>query len=71
MTDEKLASLDALELCVQRVTKRLAEMPDKVKAARKSGASWTAIGKVLGVSRQAAWERYRHIDDELTRERGA
>jgi predicted DNA-binding transcriptional regulator AlpA len=30
-----------------------------VQAARKAGASWAVIAAVLGVSRQAAWKRYR------------
>ncbi len=29
-----------------------------VKAARKRGLSWEEIGSALGVSRQAAWERF-------------
>ena len=29
-----------------------------VKAARKRGLSWDEIGSALGVSRQAAWERF-------------
>ncbi len=29
-----------------------------VKAARKQGVSWEEIGHALGVSRQAAWERF-------------
>jgi hypothetical protein len=31
---------------------------DVVFVARKEGMSWDQIGKRLGVSRQAAWERY-------------
>lgn len=33
-----------------------------VAAARRSGESWTTIGQALGVTRQTAWQRYRHID---------
>lgn len=29
-----------------------------VRAARKQGLSWDEIGSALGVSRQAAWERF-------------
>ncbi len=29
-----------------------------VAAARKEGLSWEAIGDALGMSRQAAWERF-------------
>src|ERR1700761_5593585 len=29
------------------------------RAARAAGASWQVIGKELGISRQAAWARFR------------
>ena len=31
---------------------------DLVRWAREDGASWEEIAKELGVTRQAAWERY-------------
>lgn len=31
---------------------------EAVRLARQQGASWDEIGKALGVSRQAAWERF-------------
>lgn len=34
----------------------------KVGAARAAGASWAEIGKALGISKQSAWERYRHLE---------
>ena len=42
-----------------------AEMEILVVQARATGASWTDIGDALGISRQAAWERFA-----TTRERG-
>lgn len=33
-----------------------------VVAARAGGASWQAIGSRLGVSREAAWRRFRNLD---------
>jgi hypothetical protein len=33
-----------------------------VAQARKLGLSWDAIGDQLNVSRQAAWERWHHLD---------
>ena len=30
-----------------------------VAAFRRSGASWDDVGRALGMSRQAAWERFR------------
>ena len=28
---------------------------------REAGASWTEVGKILGISRQSAWEKYRFV----------
>lgn len=36
-----------------------------VKYARKAGLSWAEIAVALGVTRQAAWERWHEIDDTL------
>jgi Homeodomain-like domain len=33
-----------------------------VKLARQAGLSWADVATALGVSRQAAWERWREID---------
>jgi biotin operon repressor len=30
----------------------------QVEALRKRDVSWAAIGRALGISRQAAWERF-------------
>ena len=38
-----------------------------VAAAREYGASWTSIGQVLGVTKQAAWERYGRSDPHSVR----
>lgn len=35
------------------------EIDDGVARCRRRGASWADIGQALGISRQAAWERYR------------
>ena len=32
-----------------------------VQRMRAAGASWQAIGAALGITRQSAWERFRHI----------
>ncbi|MGB7418716.1 MAG: hypothetical protein WA918_06015 [Erythrobacter sp.] len=43
-----------------------------VDAARRSGLSWTDIGDALGISKQAAQQRFRldHSDDEVSRVEG-
>jgi hypothetical protein len=38
------------------------KMFEVVRACRDYGKSWTQIGEVLGVSKQAAWERFSDED---------
>jgi biotin operon repressor len=33
-----------------------------VKTARQGGSSWAEVATMLGISRQAAWERWRDLD---------
>lgn len=47
---------DALER-VHRALER------EVRAQRLAGASWSAVGKLLGTSRQAAHRRWRYLED--------
>lgn len=37
--------------------------PDLVAEALRNGASWGAIAVQLGRSKQAVWQRYRHLED--------
>lgn len=59
--------LDALEL-VRRAAAGEEEMRSllqrSVASARGAGESWAAIGGVLGMSRQAAQQRFGNADDE-------
>lgn len=47
---------------------RLAEyeecLADAVCASRQAGATWEQIGKVLGITAQAAHSRYRYVVEE-------
>jgi hypothetical protein len=36
---------------------------DWVQLLRSRKISWAEIGKVMGISRQAAWERFREVVD--------
>jgi biotin operon repressor len=38
-----------------------------VQQARAAGASWQRIGEALGITRQTAWERFRHISASPSR----
>ena len=43
-----------------------------VRNARAAGASWTAIGRALGTTKQAAWEAHtRWIDTQSAQHRGS
>ena len=37
---------------------------DLVTYMRSRGTSWGAIGDGLGVARQSAWERFRHLEGQ-------
>jgi ATP-dependent Clp protease ATP-binding subunit ClpX len=56
LSDEALlAALGPSTLAVDRVRDVLQEQVDVL---RRRGVSWAQIGEVLGISRQAAWERF-------------
>jgi hypothetical protein len=40
-----------------------------VRTAREGGVSWTEIATPLGISRQAAWEKWRDLDEGANIER--
>jgi biotin operon repressor len=56
MTDGQL--LNALGPAVATVEATRAVLQSHIDTLRKRGISWSAIGGVLGMSRQAAWERF-------------
>jgi hypothetical protein len=53
--DELLASLARIQAVGAQVD---AAVHDHVGMLRERGISWTRIGEALGVSKQAAWERF-------------
>jgi len=57
--DELLASLGRVQSLVSQVD---AAVHDHVDVLRARGMSWTRIGEALGVSKQAAWERFSGED---------
>jgi biotin operon repressor len=54
-----LANLGRLQAGVSQVHAALHNHVDKL---RDRGVSWTRIGEALGVSKQAAWERFSGED---------
>jgi len=56
MTDAQL--LAALKPAAASVDGTRAVLQSQVDTLRRRGISWEAIGGALGVSRQAAWERF-------------
>jgi hypothetical protein len=56
MTDTQL--LAALKPAAASVEATRAVLQTQVDTLRRRGISWEAIGGALGVSRQAAWERF-------------
>jgi hypothetical protein len=57
--DEMLAGLARIQAVVSQVD---AAVHDQVSVLRGRGVSWTRIGQALGVSKQAAWERFAGED---------
>lgn len=54
------ADLRRIGAAAQRAEGAEQELADAVHAARAGGRSWAAIGMVLGVSKQAAQQRFGH-----------
>jgi len=50
--------LDALQPTAATVDGTRAVLQAQVEELRKRSVSWDAIGGALGISRQAAWERF-------------
>ena len=52
--------------CVQEVRGKIDRTElATVRQAREAGLSWTEIATSLGVSRQAAWERWHELDKDV------
>jgi hypothetical protein len=50
--------LQALPASAAQVESRRFVLQTQIDILRRRGASWAAIGGALGISRQAAWERF-------------
>lgn len=57
---QPLDFLRELKKCTSTLVEQLEAKA--VALAREGGASWTDVGAALGISRQAAWERFAPED---------
>lgn len=57
--EELLLSLTASEATAAAVRR---DLKAKIDLLRERGVSWAMIGEALGISRQAAWERFSRGD---------
>jgi hypothetical protein len=62
--DEALKERQKLEDETGRIDARIASL---VAAGREYGITWQQIGRVLGMSKQAAWERFGKSDPDPIR----
>ena len=69
LSDEQANPLDAIAF-IQGAADELGEgMQAAVRRARDSGRTWAEVGQVLGMSRQAAFQRFSRPADPRTAER--
>lgn len=66
MPDAPDPALDAVLAARDRLTAAEEQLQVSVTAARHAGRTWQQIGDVLGVSRQAAFQRFGQIPDPET-----
>jgi hypothetical protein len=55
---DKRARLRQVREAADAVPAAVQSLREAVEAARSTGATWTEIAAALGVTRQAAWERF-------------
>lgn len=71
--DLRVADTDSLRTIAELAEQRDRvddELTDAVRAARAARRSWSEIGAMLGVSKQAAQRKYGHKDPSSARGRG-
>lgn len=55
---EVAEAADVLDAAIARAQEAEEELRDAVRAARRGGEPWSAIGLVLGITRQSAQQRF-------------
>ena len=63
--DERPVEEYVLERAALNRARSERQVVDAVVRARSAGTSWTAIGKILGTSAQAAQQRYREVVERV------
>jgi hypothetical protein len=63
--DKYEVTLLRIEEIRAEISNRVAELEFEVKTLRYMGCSWTLIAHSLGITRQAAWERWRYVEDSM------
>jgi biotin operon repressor len=61
--EEKLRNLTNVAISARTSREEIRSL---VRELKHDGASWQDIGLALGVSRQAAWRKYRNLVDDAT-----
>lgn len=56
------ADLELVEVASRTLAAARGGLDEAVLRARRAGRSYAVIGSVLGVSRQAAWERFHRLE---------
>jgi DNA-directed RNA polymerase specialized sigma24 family protein len=57
--------LELIELASRTIASARRDLDQAVARARANGRSYADIGAVLGVSRQAAWERFHRLEQDV------
>jgi hypothetical protein len=66
LSEESASPLDAIAF-IQGAASEIGEgMQAAVQRARKAGRTWAEVGQVLGISRQAAFQRFGKLADPRT-----
>ena len=60
MSEHGVALMDAVSAAARDKERAETALHDAVRHARKAGIPWAIIGTAVGVSRQAAQERFSH-----------
>lgn len=62
--DGKILSFEDHAYAIAKVRQLLDwEEGKAVRNARRDGRTWAWIGETMGMTRQAAWEKWRHLDE--------